>query len=485
MAVIAVGVLVITAVATVALARRSAVSTAEDQLEQKAPEVAGQLEILGRRLRVRQARGGSGAAIRQLVATALRISNGGIVTITPNGQVADGLAGLGNGNLARPETADLIQVPRGLGVDDLDTGALLAGRVQTGRRGGIVFVARPLTPTRLGAPVLLLTQTIEDDPTSQARGFFILAAVVAVGIAIVIAVYLARRLARPLAAMGETARAIAAGDLAARVDLARLPDDELGDLARTLNEMAEQLEQARGRERAFVLSISHDLRTPLTSIKGYSEALVDGAVETDADRARAARVIEAEARRLERLVADLLDLARLDARQFSLSPRRIDAAETVRTAVDAFAPAATELGVTLGVEGPPSLPADADPERLAQIVANLVENALKFARNSIVVELIVDGGGLDLRVRDDGPGITPEDLPHVFDRLYVSRPAPGRSVGTGIGLAVVRELAGAMGGQVWSDTNGTGATFVVRLPILVTGDQTPTGSLPGSSPVRP
>ncbi len=157
------------------------------------------------------------------------------------------------------------------------------------------------------------------------------------------------------------------------------PDDELADLARTLNAMAAQLEHARGMERAFILSVSHDLRTPLTSIRGYAEAMTDGAISTDAEQARAVHVIESEARRLERLVADLLDLARLDARQFSLSPRPIDAAETVRTTVDAFGPAATELGITTRVDGPATLPADADPDRLAQIVANLIENALKYA----------------------------------------------------------------------------------------------------------
>jgi two-component system sensor histidine kinase BaeS len=483
MAAIAVGVLVVTAVATVGLARREAVSTAEEQLQQKAPEVAGQLETLGRRLRVRQARGGGGGAIRQLVATALRISNGGLVTITPDGQVADGFAGLGNGNLVRPDTVDLIQVPRGLAVDDLDTETLLAGREQTGRVGGIVFIARPLTPTRNGTPVLLLTQTIEDDPTRQARGFFLLAALGAVGLAILVAVYLARRLTRPLAAMGQTARSIATGDLAARVDIGRR-DDELGELARTLNEMAEQLEQARGRERAFVLSVSHDLRTPLTSIKGYAEALVDGAIETDTDRTRAARVIDAEARRLERLVADLLDLARLDARQFSLSPRPVDAAETVRTAVDAFAPAAADLGIALTVDGPDGLPADVDPDRLAQIVANLLENGLNYAASAIVVELRAIGTDeLELRVSDDGPGIPPDDLPHVFERLYVSRVAPGRSLGTGIGLAIVRELAVAMGGQVRVDAEvASGAGFVVRLPVLRVSDDR---EAPRPSPALP
>jgi signal transduction histidine kinase len=468
MAVIAVGVLLITAIATIGLARRGAVNTAEEELQRKSPQVATQLEELGRRLRLRQARGFGGNNVRELVAAVLRISNGGIVTVTPNGQVADGLGGLGNGALARNGNADLIQMPEGLSVDDLDTTALRAGRVQTDRRGGIVFIARPLTPTRNGTPVLLLTQTIEEDPTSQARGFFLLAALVAVGLAIVVAVFLARRLTRPLAAMGDTARSIAAGDLTARVDLSGLPDDELGDLARTLNGMAEQLEHARGLERAFVLSVSHDLRTPLTSIRGYAEAMTDGALGSDADQARAAHVIQSEARRLERLVADLLDLARLDARQFSLSPRPIDAADTVRTAVDAFQPAAGDVGVALRVTGPDALRADADPDRLAQIVANLLENALKYAASTIVVELRPYGtGDLDIRVVDDGSGIAPDDLPHVFERLYVSRTSPGRSVGTGIGLAVVRELAGAMGGQAWVEpTDGTGATFVVRLPIL-------------------
>jgi two-component system sensor histidine kinase BaeS len=198
--------------------------------------------------------------------------------------------------------------------------------------------------------------------------------------------------------------------------------------------------------------------------------MTDGAISTEEEQAHAARVITSEARRLERLVADLLDLARIDARQFSLARRPIDAAETVRTAVDAFRPAATELGITMAVDGPDVLPADTDPDRLAQIIANLLENALKYATANIVVELAPYGtGDLDLRVRDDGPGIDPTDLPQVFDRLYVSRTVPGRSVGTGIGLAIVRELSAAMGGQAWvdpADAVGGGATFVVRLPIL-------------------
>jgi signal transduction histidine kinase len=468
MAGIAIGVLVITGVTTIGLARRSEATNAEQQLQDKAPQVARQLEALGQRLRQRQQKGTNGRAISRLLVSTLRIANGGVVTVTPNGEVTDGLIGLSNVVFAQPRNAPLLQLPDGLSVDDLNTKQLLAGEEQVGRTGGIVFVAEPLTATARGTPVLLLTQEIDQNATRQARGFFLLAGLVSIGIAIIVAVYLARRLTRPLNAMGNTARSIASGDLAARVDLGRHPEDELADLARTLNAMAAQLEHARGMERAFILSVSHDLRTPLTSIRGYAEAMTDGAISTDEEQAHAARVITAEARRLERLVADLLDLARIDARQFSLATRPIDAAETIRTAVDAFRPAAGDLGVTLGVDGPVSLPADTDPDRLAQIVANLVENALKYAAGTIVVELAPYGtGDLDVRVRDDGPGIDPADLPQVFDRLYVSRTVPGRSVGTGIGLAIVRELSAAMGGQAWVDpADGTGATFVVRLPIL-------------------
>ena len=273
--------------------------------------------------------------------------------------------------------------------------------------------------------------------------------------------------------MGETAAAIAGGDFAARVDLGRHPDDELRDLARTLNGMGVQLEHARHGERAFLLSVSHDLRTPLTSIRGYAEALTDGTIPASDEQQRAGAVIAAEANRLERLVADLLDLARLDARQFSLSPREFDVDATVRTAVEAFLPAANELGIGLRIDAAARQPAVGDPERVAEIVANLVENALKYARAKIEVRVVASGSGdIEMRVVDDGPGIDPAEVHHVFERLYVSRAVPGRSVGTGLGLAIVGELATAMGGSAAVDAaTAGGAAFVVRLPLLSTSTE--------------
>ena len=206
-------------------------------------------------------------------------------------------------------------------------------------------------------------------------------------------------------------------------------------------------------------------RTPLTSIRGYAEAIADGAVEGTHARKQAAEVISSEARRLERLVADLLDLARLDAHQFSLRPRPVDAREVVADAVDAFRPQAHDVGVELDFLPDGPAPADVDPERLAQIVANLVENALKYARQRVTVAMTAREGHLGLQVDDDGPGIDAADLPHVFERLYVSRAAPGRKVGTGIGLAIVRELAAAMGGRAAAQPlDGAGTRFVVDIP---------------------
>jgi signal transduction histidine kinase len=203
----------------------------------------------------------------------------------------------------------------------------------------------------------------------------------------------------------------------------------------------------------------------LTSIKGYAEAIADGAVEGREDQARAAAIIASEARRLERLVADLLDLARLDAHQFSLTPQPVDARHVVGEAVEAFRPEASEIGVELALTAGEPVPADADPERLGQIVANLVENALKYAQSRVTIGVTARDGRVQLRVDDDGPGIDPADLPRVFDRLYTSRTAPGRKVGTGLGLAIVRELSAAMGGTAAAQrVDGAGTRFVVEIP---------------------
>ena len=467
---IAFGVLVLSAAGTAGLFRQTSTDSALHDLREKAPTVSDSVQQLSAFRSLNPTAGQSAAErrlgrnLRSIVANTLRAADVSVVQVTPTGEIQEGIAPLLGNQAAQ---AGLTDLPAGLGPGDLDARALLAGKEQSGREGRTAFVAAPLDVVNGNTPVVILTQQVETQPLGRAGPFFVLAGALALAVAAIVAFFLARRLTRPLTAMGQTADRIAAGDLSARVDLGKHPDDELAGLARALDGMAAQLEAARGLERGFLLSVSHDLRTPLTSIGGYAEAIADGAVEGRDAQKRAAEIIAAEARRLERLVADLLDLARLDAHEFSLTPRPVDAAEVVGEAVEAFHPSARELGVMLAVDGPATAPVDADPERLGQIVANLVENALKYADERVTVGVSAENGTLEVRVDDDGPGIDPADLPHVFERLYTSRTAPGRKVGTGLGLAIVHELSAAMGGTTdVRALDGQGTRFVVRIPAV-------------------
>jgi signal transduction histidine kinase len=230
--------------------------------------------------------------------------------------------------------------------------------------------------------------------------------------------------------------------------------------------MAQSLEDGRARERQLLLAVSHDLRTPLTSIRGFAEAIKDGAIE---DSEQAADVIIAESQRLERLVGDLLDLTKLEARQMSIAMRPTDAAEVAGTTSEGFRPAAAKSGVEIITEVPEygeTPPVAADPDRLAQLLANLLENAITFARSTVRVS-VTDGLGVcTIRVDDDGPGIAQGDLVRVFERFYRADRGPSRELGSGLGLAIVSELAAAMGGTVRAEspiTDRGGSRFVLTL----------------------
>ena len=207
--------------------------------------------------------------------------------------------------------------------------------------------------------------------------WFVVAGAATVLVGALVAVRLSRSLAGPLAAAEAATRRISGGDLAARVPEPARGDDELGRLIRSVNEMAASLERARRTERDFLLSVSHDLRTPLTSIGGWAEALTDG---TAPDPAAAGRTILAEAGRLDRLVHDLLDLARLRARAFTLDRRPVDLRDVAAGTAEALRPDLADAGVAVAVDLPAEpVTVDGDPDRLAQIAANLVENAGRHA----------------------------------------------------------------------------------------------------------
>jgi two-component system, OmpR family, sensor kinase len=268
---------------------------------------------------------------------------------------------------------------------------------------------------------------------------------------------LARSIARPVLRVARASSRLAEGRHPVALPLAG--PSELRGLAESFNTMADQLKRARDAERSFLLSVSHELKTPLTAIRGYSEALDEGVLTPE----RAVKVIRTEAARLERLIADILNLARLDQQRFDIHPATVDLAEIARESASRHAARARDLGVRIELQQGESAPARADPDRLLQAVSNLVENALRCTPPGGTVTLAAAGG--ELTVKDTGPGISPDEIPHAFDRFFLYRRYNGdRPVGTGLGLAIVRELAQAMGGEARVANSSNGAEFTICLP---------------------
>ena len=269
------------------------------------------------------------------------------------------------------EDADVIEInrrgnviaplPEGLSAQDIDLAAVQAGQTVSGRKGNTVYAMAPVTlspqeRSRLqarrrisfeGTFAVLLTRDVGG--LGPSWGYFIVAGGAALLVAALVAWQMSRRMARPLVEAMEVTGRIASGELASRVPVRPGDYPEFASLAGSVNDMAQSLEDGRARERHLLLAVSHDLRTPLTSIRGFAEAIQDGAIE---DSAQAAGVIIAESRRLERLVGDLLDLTKLEARQMSIALRPTDAAEVVTTTTEGFRPAAAKSGLTIALQVP-------------------------------------------------------------------------------------------------------------------------------------
>ena len=288
----------------------------------------------------------------------------------------------------------------------------------------------------------------------------LIAAGAGITLAALAAYLLAQRIARPVRRVVDATR-----HLAEEREPEPVPIEgayEIASLARAFNEMAAQLAKAREAEKQFLLSVSHELKTPLTAIRGYAEGVTDGAFDTD----EAVSIISSEAARLERLVRDLLDLARMNRTDFSIHRETVDLAEVARDAVQRYESQAREFGVTLEAFAPAPAPATADPDRILQVTSNLVENALRLTPREGVVRVSAEPGALI--VEDTGPGLKNEDVGRAFERFYLySRYASDRAVGTGLGLSIVKELTTGMGGSVEVESREGGASgtrFTVRLP---------------------
>jgi two-component system sensor histidine kinase BaeS len=287
-------------------------------------------------------------------------------------------------------------------------------------------------------------------------GDLLLAGLAGAALAAALSFVVARSILRPVRRVAHASHALAAGETPTP-----LPEEgatELASLAQAFNEMSAQLAVSRESERNFLLSVSHELKTPLTAIRGYAEGLAEGAFTGE----EASQTILVEARRLERLVRDLLDLAWMNRHEFSVSRESVDLGDVARQAVMRQEAAAREFGVSLTAEDGETW-VEGDSDRLLQVASNLVENALRETP---------PGGSVSVRaetcrlvVADTGPGLEPDDLPHAFDRFFLyDKYGRERSVGSGLGLAIVKQLTGAMGGTVSVESSpGAGATFTVTL----------------------
>ena len=283
----------------------------------------------------------------------------------------------------------------------------------------------------------------------------LLAALAGVALAAGLSFVVARSIARPIRRVAEATRSLAAEE---RHDpLPREGSSELVSLADAFNQMVAQLAASRQAERDFLLSVSHELKTPLTAIRGYAEGLGEGVFESG----EAARIISVEASRLERLVRDLLDLARMNRSEFSVRSEDVDLAQIAREAVRRHVVTATEFVVTLTASGDESWVV-ADHDRLLQVASNLVENALRETPAGGTVTVHAETGRLV--VSDTGTGIPVDDVPRAFERFYLyDKIGKERPVGSGLGLAIVRQLTVAMGGDVSVESGPAGTTFSVEL----------------------
>jgi two-component system sensor histidine kinase BaeS len=344
------------------------------------------------------------------------------------------------------------------------TGTTVTGsRTVDGHR--VIIDARPVNG---GGFVLVQRQSDALAGVGRAVRRILIALLVGAAVAVVAGVVFARRLARPLRRTAAAAHALAAG----RRDVAVHPDGpaEVADVADAVNVLAANLGSAEARQRGFLMSVSHELRTPLTGLTGYAESLAEGVVPPG-DVARVGAVMLGEAQRLDRLVADLLDLARLDAADFRLDLADADLTSLMRAASDVWSARCAAAGVMFRVELPPgALAAHVDPARLRQAIDGLLENALRVTPSGAPIVLAARGepGPLPavVDVRDGGPGLRDEDFAVAFDRAALYERYRGvRQVGSGLGLAIVAGLVTRMGGTAEAGhAPEGGARFTLRLP---------------------
>jgi signal transduction histidine kinase len=345
----------------------------------------------------------------------------------------------------------------------------------------LLLVTFALAPTLFQAQLMPILQTHPNTLTTAEATQRILrdflgtlfvalavAAIAATVTSLAISLFVARRITGPLRQMTQASERISAGHYAERIEIAPVhATDELGQLASSINTLAVALEQTEHRRLEVIGNVTHELRTPIATLEGYLEGLLDGVIEPTP---RAFAMLHTEAGRLRRLVDDLQELSRAEARQIPLSLQPIAPQRLVKDALEPLEEQFAEKGLQLQVHVPENLPqVMVDPHRAVQILRNLLVNALRYTTVPGRVEVAVscEEDMVTFRVSDTGVGLSQEQLAHIFERFYRVDKSRSRAFGgSGIGLTIAQSLAQAMGGEIQVESSGLsqGSSFTLTLP---------------------
>ncbi len=361
------------------------------------------------------------------------------------------------------DSREQVSYPRN---DELARRAVATGKVQTGtvRFAGeeLTQVAQPIKTGDEVVRVALFSASLEDTVQTVAfvRNRILVATAVALLLAVIGGTLVAQSVARRVRRVERRAGDLASGHFAEPLPVDS--EDELGQLTRAFNEMAQQLRQVDVARKEFVATASHELRTPIFSLSGFVELLLDEELD-ESTRREFLETMAEQVQRLQKLSVDLLDLSRLDAGSVELRPEQLDLAELARSVAQEFRPAVsrhgTELSLQLPEEGVSAL---ADPERVAQIMRILLDNALRHTPEgtSVTVTAVRDNGSAEFTVADSGPGMTKGADGRVFDRFWTG----DATTGAGLGLAIAKELAEHMRGDISVSSEPGRTTFTLELP---------------------
>ena len=378
------------------------------------------------------------------------------------------------------EKGDVVADSRGR-LDAADSLAAKKARlyplVIDGKKVGSVFVGHGDRKPRFGPPFprtgFVPPEAIErfEEPQLTRFAVAINRSLLAAGLGaaaggILLVSLVSRRSLSSVRALNSAARALGEGDLFRRVDT--VGRDEIGDLGRTFNSMADGLESAERQRRNMVADVAHELRTPLSNIQGYVEALKDGVLSPDPPTLD---TIHQQVSYLSRLVEDLRLLAETETHDFELDRQPESLSDLIRRSVEAFGPKAEARGIVLNEEIASDLPlVDLDRTRISQVVGNLLENAIRHTPSGGEVRVSAELEGdsrVVVAIADTGEGIPSESLPHLFDRFYRTDPSRARATGgTGLGLTIARQLVQAHGGTIRAEsTKGEGSRLIFDLPL--------------------